>query len=199
MLGGVSVIILGAILLMEPQKEKNFYDKKSKDISPPHSSNIHIKINNTKNSSYKISKSKEKTNTKQKKHHRKDFTVKAKTIDHSGRFLLEIIDTSMENKEVEPVNIPGKYYALTGKINGGFYLLKIPKKLVPNEKTKIRIVDLKTRETIEQNAEFLTDVCIESNDLVTRVNIDTKKKPQQLLSVESKQLIPRENPAIPDL
>ena len=201
-LGGVATTLMIAIFFISPQETNYSFDDASTASSSSVSSTT-ISIKHIKNSSYtKTRHSKyfpQKKEVTQKNRKNLDPKIKAQTIDHSGTYLLEIIDNSQENKDVKPVYAPEKYYPISGQINGNFYFLQVPKNLVLTEQTKIKITNLKTKKVIEKNADFLSEAMGYDEKNIPKININTRQQSDVIFNLKPQKVFTGENSAVPHL
>jgi hypothetical protein len=207
---GITAIAISLLLFLFNPEEKASSSSFPKNTSSSladsitSDSDIDIKVRKIQHSQQVSSISSQQISKKnpsktEKKRTKTNPYIKARAVDHSRKYLIELIDTSPDNKDVTPVYNPGEYYQVSGKINGSFYLLKVPKNIVITDKTKIKIIDLKSKETIKETGADVLSEIIGNEGTTTQLNINTRDKEGNMFDVKFKEYYSGENPSIPHI
>jgi hypothetical protein len=121
----------------------------------------------------KIDKSNSKTNSSSN-HEKIDPTIKAATIDHYNRYLIQIIDNDLENRKVLSQEDRNDYIYIQGKIDRNQFTLRVPKAVLEKPNIKLKIVNLKTKTSKTFNADFLSEAVSLPKGGSFRVYIDSE-------------------------
>ena len=187
----LAVVVVGGLLFFSPESSVQPMEFLSKMQQPKTKQNVDVVYH--EKSQKKSAQTKKQSPKKAKK--KVDPTIKAATIDHYNNYLIQLIDENPEDKDLKLENKPGTYVYIEGKVNGKQYVLKVPKNVLDRPGIKLRITNLKTRNTTEIDASFLSEAASLSVDSTFRANIDTNNPENIQTAVE----LPEENPPFPTL
>ncbi len=166
----LALVIVGALLFFSPNESVKPMESASKVQQPKTKQNVDVvyheksqkKSVHTKKQSLK--KAKKKVNP----------TIKAAAVDHyHRRYLIQLIDKSQSNEELEKKNKSDIYIYVEGKINGKNYRLKIPRNVVTRPGIKLKVTDLKTKKSTELDASFLAEAETLPKNAIFKANIST--------------------------
>ena len=161
------------------------------------SSSIAITINKTEATLKKTLPS-----TKQLKHPPKeskkreiDPTIKAAAVDHYNAYLIQLIDENSKDQNIQPQRDPENYQYIEGKINGKHFVLRAPKAILERPNIKLKITNLKTKESKTLDASFLEEAASLPRGGQFLVNINLEHPDNIQTSIKE----PEENPPFPTL
>lgn len=186
----VLTIMVGGLLFFSPQENMQFKELsfKEQQLSKVKQN---IAIDYHKSSSAKGIEVKKETQHKDEK--KVDSSIKAATIDHYNKYLIQLIDKNPKDKDLKLENKPGTYVYVEGKVDGKQYVLRVPKSVITRPGIKLKITDLKTKKSTELDASFLSEAAFLPTGSTFRANIDTQNPNDVQTDIE----LPEENPPFP--
>jgi len=165
----LAVIVVG-LVLKESENVTPFQEelsssgesvRKQEDITIAYQENL--RKSNQLNSTKSMIRHKEKNR-------QIDPTIKYVGIDHYGRYIIKLIDTNPEDKDIQLTS--NNSVSLEGRINGKQFSMRVPREIVDSPNLKLKIIDRKTKLTKIIPAVFLSDLAGLSSDEVLFVDID---------------------------
>ncbi len=114
--------------------------------------------------------------------------IVASTVDHYKNYYIQILDKNRKKERYK------KFARITGKVNGKYFVLNIPKKIVDDPNLKLKIINLNTKKTTVFDADFLSEIAGTPDRTRYYMEIDLKNK-----NISTKVKLPPRVPANPPI
>ncbi|MRJ03242.1 MAG: hypothetical protein C6I05_07320 [Epsilonproteobacteria bacterium] len=171
MIAAFGILVVASISLSTPQGESPQPAPTPESRASQSQERGDIEIVVTQKSRERESPKKvEEERPKKGEEERRDPTIKYRGLDHYSNYLIELIDTNPQDRDV--VLKGDNYRVVTGKINGKQFALKVPKEILSSPDLKLRITDLKTKKKVTIGADFLNELAGLPEEASYSVEID---------------------------
>lgn len=164
-IGVASIAIVGVLVFLSPEKP-NSLPKQQSPQQQISQKQIDIHMSPAESKSSDVEK---KTKTKKPKQ-KIDPSIKAATIDHYNKYLLQLIDNRPNNKNITLTK--NDYTFIVGKIDGNQFSLRTPKTILNHPNIKLKITNLETQKSKIIDAAFLSEAATLPKGSTFRMNIN---------------------------
>ena len=177
-LGAAALAVVGALVLVTPEGDGFVFEKRV-SRQEPLSASSDVKIEQVRHS-----ESAKKANIKKarKEKKKRDPSIKAVALDHYGNYLIQLIDDNPEDRDLEKED--SSYVVIEGKIDGKQFALKAPKVIIDRPGIKLKITNLKTKESTVLDATPLAEAGALSSKERIKFTIDTQEQTLKVADIK---------------